>query len=185
MEKFKNLANTFWQGALKVLEMMGVLAVLLIAFVVVLPVIYGLGLGGSLVIETCGFLGIILYAIDLVLVYLFIELLFKSHKFKGNAFTRIAKRIGAVVLFILALAFINVVLWAFGHCLLLIFGVKLAIGTTAIIGLIATVVVFLLWLLVEYIKTQGWTKTLEKIVYGLGMALVLAIVGLVIWFIVV
>jgi len=181
----KNLANTFWQGALKVLELMSLLFICSVALIVVMLVIASFVSGLYIAIENFGVWSAVLYAIDWTLLISFIRFIFTTKELKGKSIVRIAKRIGIITLFIMALAFINVVLWAFGYSLLLIFGIKLAIGTTAAIGLTVTIVVVLLWLLVEYIKNQGWTKTLEKIVYGLGMVLVLAIVGLVIWFIVV
>lgn len=184
MDKLKKFADLFWQGALKAIEFIGLLFLACVALALCAAVLLGVVISGVLVWEAIGFIGCLIYSLDWVLVFLFIDALFKSKKFKGKAYARILKRFGAVILFMMALMFINLVLWVIGYALLFVFGVTLSIGATILVGFGCVVIALLMWLLVQHIKREGWTKLLETIVYASGALVILAVIVLVVWAIV-
>ena len=156
--------------------------VLVLASVVVVVAAY--------ILKQCGYWSIALLIMDAVLLWLSIEAavvalpskLMNPRTYIGVMLMVVLKNIAIVLLAILGIGLFNAALWGLGYLMLLPFNVSLSIGATAVIGLVACILIILLIAFVIYVKNHNWRDGLRLIVRLLGeLLLPIAIVAIIIY----
>ncbi len=132
--------------------------------------------GAAYILKQCGYWSIVLLIMDAVLLWLSIEAavvalpskLMKTRTYIGVMLMVVLKNIAIVLLAILGVGILNVALWGLGYLVLLPFGVVLSIGATAVIGLVACILIILLIAFVIYVRVYSWRDGVRLIVRLLG-----------------
>ena len=132
--------------------------------------------GAAYILKQCGYWSIVLLIMDAVLLWLSIEAavvalpskLMKTRTYIGVMLMVVLKNIAIVLLAILGVGLLNVALWGLGYLVLLPFGVVLSIGATAVIGLVACILIILLIAFVIYVRVYSWRDGVRLIVRLLG-----------------
>ena len=132
--------------------------------------------GAAYILKQCGYWSIVLLIMDAVLLWLSIEAavvalpskLMKTRTYIGVMLMVVLKNIAIVLLAILGVGLLNVALWGVGYLVLLPFGVVLSIGATAVIGLVACILIILLIAFVIYVRVYSWRDGVRLIVRLLG-----------------
>lgn len=176
LKDMKTLGKLFLGGIWSSLEYLVRFIKWFIIAVVVLALVAVVMVGCAYILKQCGYWSIILFIMDVVLLWLCIETTFvalppkliKTKTYISALILSILKNIAILLLVILGIGLFNAALWGLGYLMLLPFNVSLSIGATALIGLVACILIILLIAFVIYVRIHNWRDGLRLIVRLLG-----------------